>query len=414
MSATGFSPTRSGSERIEIIDALRGFALLGIIIVHMTEQYYAGIPPEKYQTSSTPVDSIISGMIGLLIIGKFYMIFSFLFGLSFYIQLSKVNSDFRFLLKFTWRLLLLFLIGLVHHMHYRGDILTIYAMLGIILVLTYKLPDKYLLVLAVLLVLDIPAILTRIAGLINPSLSLDHIMHPDQSVLERYYDTFKSGTYLDLINANLADFKIKMLFQVWSGRLYITMGLFVLGYYAGKQKFFEDLAARKALIKKMIRIALWSLLGIVLTAFAVMAVSNALSGGLPQDTNITISISFLDLLNACLAVLYVCWFIQLFEKDKWRSCLMQFYAAGRMGLTTYLMQAAFGLLIYSTLGLGLIGAFGSTIAFGLAIVIFSVQIWISKVWLTYFHYGPIEWIWRCLTNFKVYPLLLKSEEFRSV
>nr|HPH47818.1 hypothetical protein [Chryseolinea sp.] len=320
--STTLQPTRSWTDRIEIIDALRGFTLLGIIIAHMTEQYYAGMPPEKYQTPSTIVDSITSGFVGILITGKFYMIFSFLFGMSFYIQLNKANSDFRFLLKFSWRLILLFLIGLVHHMHYRGDILTIYAMLGIILFLTYRLPDKYLLIVAVLLIVDVPAVLTRIAGLISSELSLNDIIHSDQSELERYYDTFKSGAYLDLINANLADFKTKMMYQVWSGRLYITMGLFVLGYYAGKQKFFEDLAAKKTFIKKMIRIALWSLLGIVLTSIAIMAGLNALSGGLPEEANIAIGLTFLDLMNACLAVLYVCWFVQLFQKDKWRNRLM--------------------------------------------------------------------------------------------
>src|SRR5690349_3316305 len=99
------------SDRIEIIDALRGFALLGIIIAHMTEQFYAGPPPKE---SESIADGIVSGFTGIFVMGKFYMIFSFLFGLSFYIQFSKAKSDLPFLLKFSWRLILLFIIGLIH------------------------------------------------------------------------------------------------------------------------------------------------------------------------------------------------------------------------------------------------------------------------------------------------------------
>ena len=102
-------------------------------------------------------DQIVSGFIGMFIQGKFYMIFSFLFGLSFYLQLSKSDGSASFVTRFFWRLLILFGIGFIHHLHYRGDILTIYAILGVVLLVTYRLPDKYLLIIAVLLVLDVPA-----------------------------------------------------------------------------------------------------------------------------------------------------------------------------------------------------------------------------------------------------------------
>ena len=100
------------SVRIEVIDVLRGFTLLGIILVHMTEQYYAGQPPEQYANFAAKglADQIVSGFIGMFIQGKFYMIFSFLFGLSFYIQLSKSDGSASFVTRFFWRLLILFAI----------------------------------------------------------------------------------------------------------------------------------------------------------------------------------------------------------------------------------------------------------------------------------------------------------------
>src|SRR5882724_3072616 len=126
---------QSNTTRIQIIDVLRGFALLGIIMVHFTEQYYAGQPPEAMAKASPNniADQVVQGIIGILIQGKFFTIFSFLFGLSFFI----------------------------HSLHYRGDILTIYAVLGFGLLVTYKLPDRALLLIALFLVFDFPAFFTR-------------------------------------------------------------------------------------------------------------------------------------------------------------------------------------------------------------------------------------------------------------
>ncbi|HNB62516.1 MAG TPA: heparan-alpha-glucosaminide N-acetyltransferase domain-containing protein, partial [Saprospiraceae bacterium] len=118
-------------DRIEVIDVLRGFTLFGIALVHFTEQFYAGMPPEGHNIAGTAViDQVVSGIVGIFIQGKFFMIFSFLFGMSFFIQLSKTHGSSGFVLRFLWRLIVLFGIGLLHQIHYRGDILTIYAILG--------------------------------------------------------------------------------------------------------------------------------------------------------------------------------------------------------------------------------------------------------------------------------------------
>ncbi|HEX5170212.1 MAG TPA: DUF418 domain-containing protein [Cyclobacteriaceae bacterium] len=398
------------NKRIDVIDALRGFTLLGIVIAHMTEQYYAGMHPEQFdpQKTSSVVDKVVSVLVGVLITGKFFMIFSFLFGMSFFIQLNNAKGDPGFLVKFSWRLILLFGIGFIHHLHYRGDILTIYAMLGVVLLLTYRLPDNYLLWIGLLLVIDVPGILVRIIKLSTGDTGINDFIRQDQTELLQYYQTFKSGEYIDLLKENLASFKTKMIYQVWSGRLYITAGLFVLGLYAGRKKFFENISAKLPLLRRLVRLSAWTLLGVIIVGLAFFAAGNGLvPGGLSQDVNIAAGLSFSDILNACLAVLYVAWFMMLFQKDKWNKRLMKFYEAGRMGLTTYIMQSFFGLLIFSTIGLGMLDDFGASISFLIAIVIFIVQIVISKFWLQHFNYGPIEWIWRCFTNLKWVPLIRK-------
>ncbi len=399
--------TLASFQRIALIDALRGFTLLGIIITHMTEQYYAGPLPEKYagQTTSTLIDMIAIGFSWILINGKFYMIFSFLFGLSFYIQLSKASADLPFLLKFSWRLITLFIIGFIHHLHYRGDILTIYATLGFVLVITYRLPDRYLLILALLLVFDAPGIFVRIIGLVGNDPTVNEFIKLDQTKVLEYYNTFKFGSYFDLLKANFESFKFKMDFQVWSGRIYTTPGLFLLGLYSGRKRFFEEIPSHLPFVKKYLRNAGWCLLGTVIFAVAFFMIGNGVTGGFSNDVNTLVGLTFFDLFNTFLAIIYVAWFILLFQKEKWKSRLMHFYAAGRMGLTTYMMQAFFGVLIFSTIGLGLVGELGAATSFLIALVIFVFQIWISKVCLRHFHYGPVEWLWRCLTNFRLQPLL---------
>lgn len=405
---------KNSADRIHSIDVLRGLTLLGIIIAHFTEQYYAGAPPEQYQnqTTSTVIDVIFAGIVGLLITGKFFMIFSFLFGMSFYLQLSKGTGDLPFVLKFAWRLVLLFGIGLVHHLHYRGDILTIYAMLGVVLLLIYRVPDRVILWLGLLLVIDVPGIITRIVELIADVSFTEPIISQDQTILLHYYETFKSGAYMDLLKLNYESFNTKMQYQVWSGRIYITTGLFLLGFYAGRKKIFEEFPSQLPKLKKYLRTAAWTLLGIFLAAGCVLLAANGLVNGLNQNTNIAIVFSFIDLFNACLFFIYVAGFIVIFQNERWHKRLMNFYEAGRMGLTTYLMQSLFGLLIFSTIGLGLLGQIGTSQLFFMAVLLFILQIVIAKGWLKYFNYGPVEWLWRCLTNFRWEPLMKKRVSFQ--
>ncbi|HEX6227650.1 MAG TPA: DUF418 domain-containing protein [Chryseolinea sp.] len=391
--------------RITVIDALRGFTLLGIIVTHMVEQYYAGPIPEKYSVQGSVLDITASAFCMILITGKFYAIFSFLFGLSFYIQFSKSKADVPFLLRFSWRLIILFMIGFVHHLHYRGDILTIYAMMGFVLLIANRLPDKYLLIVSLLLIFDTPGVLTRIIGLVGNDPAVNEFIRQDQAKAISYYETFKFGTYVDLLKANFQSFDLKMDFQLWSGRIYMTPGLFLLGLYAGRKKFFEEIPAHISIIRKILKNAAWGLLATVLGGVVFFIMANDITGGLSEDANMLAGLTIFDILGIFQAAIYVTGFVLLFQKDKWRWRLMQFYDAGRMGLTTYLMQAFFGIVIFSTIGLGLLGEIGAAVSFVLAVIIFTIQVLIGKFWMKYFYYGPVEWLWRSLTSFKIQPLI---------
>jgi uncharacterized protein len=397
------------SFRIEAIDVLRGFTLFGIILVHMVEQYYAGPAPKVITdaTTATLGDHIAEGFSGIFIMGKFYMIFSFLFGLSFFIQLDKSDSENNFLLRFGWRLIVLFGIGYLHHLHYRGDILTIYAVLGFSLLIFYKLPDRYLLVLSLLLIFNVPSVVTRTVQLFVSEPSAN-VFDQDQAVLMKYYQTLKTGSYSEVLKANVYEFIGKIQFQVWSGRIYITLGLFLLGIYAGRKKVFENLNARIPFLKQLIRRSLWLLLACAVTGVVVFGGLYALKIQIPDQGNWLIGGFLYDAFNTALAVIYTAGILLLFQKEKWQKRLLVLYPVGRMGLTIYLMQTLLGSLLFFGYGMGFLYEIGSLAAFGFGILFFIFQIVFAHYWSRYFTYGPIEWIWRNLTYFKVQPLIRRK------
>lgn len=387
------------SGRIEVIDVLRGFTLLGIALVHFTEQYYAGMPPSSHEsfTGNSISDQVVSILVGFFVSGKFFMIFSFLFGLSFFLQSGKAQNGAAFMIRFAWRLVILFGIGFVHHLHYRGDILTIYAVLGFFLLLCYRLPDRILLILALLLVADVPAIITRTFQVFDETSAQPFFMNQDQSSLQQYWDTVKTGAYANMLKANAAEHSIKMAFQVESGRLYITAGLFLLGLYAGRKGFLQP----TSYFKRLIKISLYILLACVLIMLSVFGGMKLAGYDPPLAVQWLIGGGLYDIFNAALATIYVSAIMILFEKPKWKERLMFFYEPGRMGLTTYLMQTTAGFFLFFSPGLQLLGEVGSALCAGIALVFFLAQARFSKFWLQRFYYGPVEWLWRSLTWLKV-------------
>src|SRR5918994_5789506 len=135
MSQLSTSPT--AGERIVSIDAVRGFALLGIVVAHMVEQYMGSPPPPsrpQFGIVSPAIDGTAMAIVQLVVVGKFFTMFSLLFGLSFFIQMDRAGRrEVPFAGRFAWRLIVLFAMGMAHHLFYRGDILSVYAMLGLLL-----------------------------------------------------------------------------------------------------------------------------------------------------------------------------------------------------------------------------------------------------------------------------------------
>lgn len=233
------------TNRVLVIDMLRGFALLGIIIAHAAGAYLAGPTPAGKETFNihNPADGVANFLAMLLTSGKFFTIFSFLFGLSFAIQLeSAAGKNQRFGLRFLWRLMILFGIGYVHNLFYSGDILVVYAALGVLLLPARLLPDKWMLAVGLVLVLNIPGMIKDFSALATPAPTSEALPGPPPELMKTAAEEFRiksTGTISELVRMNAADgLKSKFLFQVITGRLWVTFGLFLLGMYAWRKKLF--------------------------------------------------------------------------------------------------------------------------------------------------------------------------------
>lgn len=398
-----------GSNRIELVDAIRGFALAGIVISHMVEQYIGARPPDELFQSFTSgvTDQIVRVITEVLISGKFFALFSFLFGLSFFIQMdraAKRNEDFR--ARFVWRLTILFLIGYVHSLFYRGDILTIYAVLGVVLVLFYKVRSDLLLVVAGLLFLGAGRYL--IFALFGESTILPFgDSDPQLPHNLAYFDALLAGSLADVMVSNaMHGHLLKMEFQIgFIGRWYLTFGFFLMGMLAGRFGLFTRLDELHQPIKKTMWWAVGAaLISMVLTGL-LFGLANSHGDG-QNSLNWLTMLAFTgrDLFNISLVVIYLCALILIFRRPGGERVLSKFSPYGRTALSSYFLQTIIGTFILYNWGLGWMGELTNSDAFLIAIGIIALQVWLSAVWLKHFRYGPLEWLWRSATYLKWQPI----------
>ena len=393
------------TNRITIVDALRGFALAGIVICHVVENYIGSVPTAEFNDAVHQglIDDIVDGFIGIFLRGKFIALFSFLFGLSFFIQMDNAHTKGkRFGTRFLWRLILLFAIGFVHSLFYRGDILTVYAILGIFLIPFYNVSNKWLLGIAALLFMGLARFLL-FASIGGEGVFTNFDIDPESPKVLAYYDTLKNGTLLDVFATNATQGHIdKAEFQYGVfGRGYFTFAFFLVGLFVGRSGFFKRFKEETKLMKKIL---VYSLIALVVS-FGIMAggfISMGTNFNL-QSWNAMIGLTGMDMSNAAMTIIYIVLFTMWFKKSKGEKLLLKFAPYGRMALTNYVLQSIIFTFVFFGWGLGLIGELRQVYTFLLALLFIALQMLVSKWWLQHFKYGPLEWLWRSLTFFKIFP-----------
>jgi uncharacterized protein len=401
MTAAETAPSKA--PRIVVVDALRAFALLGIIITHAVDGFLAGPEPSKNFMVFGAFDAFALQAEKLLTFGKFYTLFSFLFGLSFAIQMRNATEKGRnFGGRFSWRLIVLLLIALAHGAFFSGDVLIIYAILGLLLILFRNRSTKALVITALILVLNVPGILlsSAIANFAQqPEFKAQQASNQAQqaTAAATHYAVKTSDDVGALVGMNLSTGLLnKFGFMIVSGRLWVTFGLFLLGLVAGRVGLFQDTPEHREFFRKLLvraaPVAVAASVVMILLPVGFVPLNYAELGGWVATS----------LQQVTLSAVYLAGFTLLY----WRASggfLATLAPAGRMGLTTYVMQSVFGLVVFYGIGFGLLGQIGVAASIGLAMLFFVFQVFLARWWLAHFTMGPLEWLWRALTYFSLQP-----------
>jgi uncharacterized protein len=395
------------SERIEVIDVLRGFALLGILLVNMdlfANPVLTVIRPTVEQPGL--LDSAASFLVHLMAESKFFSLFSFLFGLGFSIQILRLEARGAQVRRvYLRRLLALLGFGLVHaFLFWVGDILIIYAVLGMLLLVFRKAKPRTLLVWTVIFI--ILPILFMLAGW--GLLSLARLGGPEVAAqidasqaaqdaaylaqIERAYTVYATGSFAEITVQRFNDY---IQFST-SGNLFLTpsiFAMFLLGLFFGKRGIFQDVQSHLGLFRKLFWWG-WTLglAGNLLFAILVQGQSRA-----SMTAQVVMGETALKLCAPLLMLAYVATIVLLFQRPAAQRWLAHLAPVGRMALTNYLGQSLVCTLIFYSYGLGWFGQVGKAAGLLLAVLIYAAQVSFSRFWLSRFLYGPMEWLWRLLT-----------------
>ncbi len=389
-------PTAS-TERNSLLDVLRGFALLGVLLANMVSHsgYFFLSKAGREALGTAHVDHYAEWIEHFLIDGKFYSLFSMLFGIGFALQMKRSWSlDTDFAARFRRRLFIMFLLGLLHAiLLFVGDILTVYALTGFVLLLFRKSPDKVLLRGAVLFML-LPIFQYFIfwgINLSNPSLP---VAEDDSRFFDEILKTYQTGNFPDIVKMNVGGLILgRYPDLLFTGRFFRVLAMFLIGFYISRNMIYANIEANRPLIQKVM---IWcAIIGIPCNiVLAMMMTSEAYydlePSGIIQPMVYAFGVP-------ALALCYASVFALLFEHNQWKNRLLVFAPVGQLALTNYLMQSLICAFIFMSYGLAQEAKVGpawlSVIAFG----IYIFQIIFSHIWIRYFRFGPMEWLWRSLT-----------------
>jgi len=390
------------SERIPVLDVLRGFALMGILIMNMPGFSYSGwheADGSHYWPSA--LDQLAEQVRDALFSGKFNSLFSLLFGLGFTIQFARmqqadpVNANRMYLRRLT----VLLVLGVLHAaVFWYGDVLHVYAVLGIVLLFALRhVSDRGLLALmAGCLLYSVLANLARVV-FIGPDFVAARVAEA-LAVATRMDASFGSGSFWDAAreNARLVAHDYGSLYDLWGTfGWYVSMTLTMLiGVLAGRRRW----AQRIPELMPQVRRLGWLCLAVGLTLSCAAIVIWELNRTPGPTLLKTLASLFYNVSRPALMLFYVMAIVQLFHRPGWAGLFRPLAVAGRMPLTNYLMQTALCTMLFNAWGFGLWGQIGPAAGLLLSLALFfGIQVPWSLWWLRRHERGPLEALWSRLT-----------------
>jgi uncharacterized protein len=399
------------TERSDILDVLRGFALFGVLLDNIFG--FTGwsffTQPMREALPTWPADGIVALSELTFINGKFYSLFSLLFGIGFSIILIRNEQKGINPLKiFYRRLIILLIIGAGHlFLLWEGDILVLYALIGMLLPLFRKCSDKTLIITAAALILS-PIIFDCIDilfhakagdGIERLAISIDKKNGiPTDSTYAKYLYKPESG-WREWRNWQESGWAYRYSYILDSNRIPKVLGMFLIGFYAGRKMMYLNLENYISLFKKL---RLWGLI-IGIPAAIACTYFEIFQKGIPNPIGLGhtffYAISVVPLCLVYTSIICLRWI-----KKNGNSKLKVLAPLGRMALTNYLMQTIIGITLYYGVGFGFGGNIGPAVFVPIGLAVYALQIAYSNWWFNYFNYGPMEWLWRQLTYWKKLPL----------
>ena len=359
--------------RIEVADALRGIAVIGIILFHSVEHF--NIFPAEPAVHTLPCDQLVSDVLAWLLSGKMYGIFAMLFGLSFFIQNDNQQQMGRsFSGRFAWRMFLLLCFGIVNMSLYDGDILMVYAFVGLILIPISFLPSKAVWIIIALLAIQPVEIYRLISGW---DMDTDKLW----GLADYMGDVHMKGTFLENTWCNFRwGFIFVVKYYIYSGRLTQIMCLFILGMQLGRQRFFYNEGRN---------LRYWHI---------ILCVSAVMSAVLTIVDLGKLSVWLTPIRNFFILFMIVSAVVSAWYAFKgFRNVLHHLCIFGRMSLTNYFLQSILGSFIFCGFGLACYHWVGITYAVLIGVGMIVVQYTFCRIWFRNHERGPLEGLWRKLT-----------------
>jgi len=393
-------------ERIQYLDILRGIAILFILVANI--RYLSGeyfIPELQRAAMKTSfLDHVMEILAFIFVDGKFYSVFSILFGIGFAVQYQRMNKDDKvFVPFFRRRMIGLLIIGSVHlFLIWLGDILTLYALVGFTLIWFRNFSDKRLLIWTGILLLM--PVFHWLAMYLTDNFYHEYFFRlhdelattaatgiADEPKITRFsmHDYMAITSIQELLEVNRLMPLRRLGGILWEGRLFKVLALFLLGIWAGRQILERNMLSNTALLKKVM---LWGfMIGLPMNLARTWAEFSDLNGDLWTLTKYILNALAITpmAIAYCAAIAII-----VTRRPKW---LGWFASIGRTALSNYLFQSLICIFIFYGVGLGYGGTIGYSGVVLIALLLFGWQLIFSALWLRYFRFGPVEWLWRQLT-----------------
>ena len=376
--------------RIELVDALRGFAVMAILLVHNVEHFIFPVYPTDSPEWLNVLDKGTFDAVFALFGGKAYAIFALLFGFTFYIQCENQRlkgKDFGY--RFLWRLVLLVGFATLNASFFPGgDVLLLFAIMGLVLFVVRNWSDKAVLAAAIFFTLQPVEWYHYIMSLVDSSYQL-----PDYGVgpmYDKVAEATKSGNFWEFIWCNVTlGQKASLMWTVGAGRILQTAGLFLIGFYIGRKQLF---------VVDRLKLGFWiKTLIISAVCFAPLhSWRNLIMEGSSMIQQ-TVGTVFDMWQKLAFTFVLVSSFVLLYQNKSFQQRVSNLRFYGRMSLTNYVSQSIIGAIIYFPFALYLAPYCGYFVSLLIGFVVFFAQVMFCKWWFKGHKQGPLESIWHWWT-----------------